>query len=332
MQTDPMKIYRDFEQLTSDLNQNTVITVGNFDGVHLAHQQLIDFVVKTAQDHHLYSIVVLFEPQPLESLFPEKHTGRLFGLSDKLKILESHNIDCVLVVTFTKDFARLSAKEFIETILVGKLRMKYLVEGEDFHFGAKNTGDLNMLEMLSQQLNFKLTHFKDMCLRDFLKPDQIPNSLSASRRISSQWVKECIEQDDLLGAKILLGYPYTINGQVVHGDHRGKQLKYPTANILIPSNTVLSGVYAVHIKGADPKILKGVANVGTRPTFDGKLKILEVLILDFSKDLYDQNLEIIFLKKIRPEKKFGSEDQLKDQIQKDIQRTRQLFDQGLGKP
>lgn len=291
-------------------HKNCALTIGNFDGMHLGHQQLLKTLKKNAEKLNLPATVMLFEPQPNEYFLHDNIPPRLMKLREKLKILKQLKIDRVICVRFNEYLADLSAEKFLTDILIEKLGAKYILVGNDFKFGARRKGDFELLKK----------HATDF------KAESMPSFLIDNQRVSSTQVRQALQKGDLNLAQKLLGGSFTMAGRVGHGDKRGRIIGFPTANIYLHRKAVpILGVYAVKVHGIGNKVYLGVANVGNRPTFDGTKSLLEVHIFDFEKDIYGQHVEIEFVHKLRDEKKYASFDLLKQQIFKDAQEAREFF-------
>lgn len=291
-----------------------VLTIGNFDGVHLGHQALLGQLKKEGKRLGLPTMVMIFEPQPLELFAPEQAPARLTRLRDKCKYLAQAGVDFLLCVNFDAKFATNSAEDFISQLLVDWLGVKFLIVGDDFRFGAQRQGDLSLLKTAGEKLGFAVANTESFC--------------ESGKRISSTNIRRALLDDNLPLAESLLGRPYSICGRVVHGDALGRTIGFPTANL--PMKRLVSpvkGVYAVEVLGLGDKPLPGVANIGTRPTVSGVRQQLEVHLLDVDMDLYGQHLDVIIRKKIRSEQRFASLDALKQQIENDAVAARKYFAQ-----
>lgn len=288
-----------------------VMTIGNFDGVHLGHQALLKILLQEGQKRNLPILVMIFEPQPLEIFNNHNIPIRLTSLREKLKYLEQAGINNVLCVNFNKIFASQSAEHFIKKILVKKLNIKCLVIGSDFKFGANCQGNLCLLQTLGYKYNFDI-----IIAKTFYKNNQ---------RISSTLIRNAVKNCNLLLAQELLGRQFSISGRVIYGDKRGRQLGFPTANISIKSNLQIQGVFIVKVHGVISNPILGIANIGKRPTFQGINNQLEVHLIDLNINFYGRYIEVVLLKKIRNEKHFSSISLLKKQILKDIIITKNFF-------
>ena len=281
-----------------------VVTIGNFDGVHLGHQALLTEVKKRAHDLKLESAVITFEPNPKDYFSQNKPQTRISSLREKIELFNEIKIDRVHIIKFNQEFSKVTANEFI-SVLIKKLKVKEIVVGEDFCFGMGREGSIKQLSESSMELNIKNKILID------------------GKRISSTLIRNLLANDKLDEANKYIGRPYSISGKVVHGEKRGRKIGFPTANIHMRHNRPpLKGVFAVKFQNHF-----GVANLGIRPSIKGEKKLqLEVHLLNFSSDLYGQHVSVIFLKKLRDEKKFKSLDELKEQIKLDVIKAKLFFD------
>lgn len=289
-----------------------VVTVGNFDGVHVGHQKIIERLIVEAKRRQLPSCVMTFEPHPYE-FFGDNIKPRLTKLRGKLVEFKKLGVDRVLCLRFDQQLAQVSADQFIEQILVKKLGAQFILVGDDFRFGHKRQGDIDLLKQRAPQLGFEVEAVATISHGDGL-------------RISSTSVRAALEQDDLERAGRLLGRPYSMSGKVAHGDQRGRMIGFPTANIFLHRAAVpIHGVYCVRVYGLDGSPINGVANVGNRPTVGGTKSLLEVHLFDFDRDIYGKHINVECVKKLRDEAKFDSFDQLKEQIMIDAEQARAFF-------
>lgn len=300
-----MKIIRGIANIKNQISQ-CVLTLGNFDGVHLGHQQLINHLITQGKRLNLPTVVMLFEPQPLEFFCPDNAPSRLTSFQEKVILIEKLGIDYIIAVPFNQTFAKMSADDFIQDWLINKLQAKYIAIGDDFRFGYERKGDINLLEHYAQTNGFMV--------------ESIPTFVFDHLRVSSTAVRKALSNNDFQLAHCLLGRNYAITGRVVHGNALARQLGFPTANIhLHRKKPALQGVYLVKVKNScSQQSYHGIANIGIRPTIEGKKAILEVNLFDFSGDLYGQYLDVTFIKKLRDEKKFNSLTELKEQITQDV--------------
>jgi riboflavin kinase/FMN adenylyltransferase len=290
-------------------HKGCVLTIGNFDGVHLGHQKVLEQVSAQAKQLGLPSVVMTFEPQPMELFAKEKSPARLTRLRDKFVQLSKLNIDRLLCVNFNHQFANIEADVFIRDLLVDRLGVKFLVIGDDFCFGRGRIGDFAMLQQAGQELGFEVVNTHSFCLD--------------ASRVSSTAIREALASDDLALAKQMLGRDYSIAGRVSHGRKLGRTIGFPTANIpLKRCVSPVSGVYVVEAIGLGNIPVGGVANIGQRPTVNGVRQQLEVHLFGFNGNLYGKQLEVSLLHKLRDERKFESFDALKQQIESDAEAAR----------
>ena len=300
-----MQVFRHLPTLPSE---PLALAIGNFDGLHLGHQALLNKLCEVAESKNLTPAVMTFEPHPREFFTPLNAPARLSNLREKLELFQQASIERVFVCAFNKRFAAITATDFLN-ILRENLNANTILVGEDFKFGAMRAGNIN---------DFKAADF------DLISMPRIDFN---SERVSSTRVRDALFSGNLALAAALLGRNYSVSGKVVHGAKLGRELGFPTANIHMrherPARPTfpLYGVYAVKLDG-----LNSVANLGVRPTIAGVPKLLlEVHVLDFNADLYDKHVHVEFLHKIRDEMKFESLDALKTQIAADIFVARDFF-------
>jgi len=291
-----------------------VLTIGNFDGVHRGHQALLTRLTSHARGLGLPAAVMTFEPHPREFFVPESAPTRLTSLREKLALLEACGINRVHICRFNARLARQSAEEFIDRNLVKGLAVRHLIVGDDFRFGKGRTGDFSMLRTLGAARGFTVEAMQTV---DF-----------EGERVSSSAIREALADGDLGHAARLLGRTYAIAGRVVHGDKRGRTIGFPTANVQLKRNRPpFCGVFAVEVGGIGAGVRPGVANVGYRPTVDNTQRAsLEVHLLDFDADLYYAHLMVRFVCKLRDEMKFDGLATLSNQIARDVDAARDLFD------
>lgn len=307
-----MEFIRDIYNIKPQ-HYSCVATIGNFDGVHLGHQQVLQNLNNRAKQLNLPSLLITFEPLALEFFSTANKTARLMRLREKLMVLQPYPLDRVLCLKFNERLANLSAEEFVQNILVKKLGIRHLIVGDDFRFGKDRQGDFALLKQLGQQYHFTVSDTETI--------------LFNNERVGSSRVRQALSTGDLSLAKKLLGRPYMMSGHVIHGDKRGRQLGFPTTNILL--NRLISpvlGVFAVKVHGIKSAALLGVANVGRRPTVGGHKQLLEVYLLNFQEEIYGKFLQVEFIQKIRDEQRFASIDLLKQQIQQDVDAARNILD------
>jgi riboflavin kinase/FMN adenylyltransferase len=309
-----MKLIRGLNNLTPALSASAV-TIGNFDGVHLGHQLVISQLKRVARAASLPTVVIIFEPQPIEYFAPDSAPRRLARFREKISYLKAQQIDYLLCLRFDAELAAQSAEEFTRSILVDGLNTKHLVIGDDFHFGKNRQGNFQYLQENGERFGFVV--------------DETETLLIDGERVSSTRIRESIQRDDFEKAAKLLGRPYSLSGRVAHGQKLGRTLGYPTINIKMGDKTlIVKGIFAVSVKGIDNRVLQGVASIGTRPTVNGVDTILEVYILDFNQDVYGYSVEVEFLHKIRNEEKFDSLEELTAHIAQDTEKAKAFFKTG----
>ncbi|MBL4608441.1 MAG: bifunctional riboflavin kinase/FAD synthetase [Pseudomonadales bacterium] len=292
--------------------EGVVATIGNFDGVHMGHRALIKRMVSYGQEHGLASLVMIFEPQPLEFFAPEKAPTRLFSFPDKADKLAGLSVDYVLLLPFNETFSEQTPEQFIVDLLVNGSAVKHLIIGDDFRFGKNRKGDFSLLQKAGQQYGFSV--------------EDTQSILHSNLRVSSTRIRQTLETGDFKQAEALLGAPYSMKGEVIHGKALGRTINVPTANISTKRlKSPLQGVFAVSWQDEQGDNYQGIANLGTRPTVDGEGELLEVHLFDCDKDLYGRIATVTFLKKLRNEQRFSDFELLKIQIGKDIEQAQAFF-------
>lgn len=283
-----------------------MVTIGTFDGVHIGHQKIIARLKEVATQHGGETVLITLYPHPRMVLFPDDNDLQLLSTQDeKTDLLSKYGIDHLVVIPFSKEFARLTSLEFVRDILVDKIGVKSLVIGYDHHFGRNREGSIEQLRELAPQFHFEV--------------EEIPAQDIDHVNVSSTKIREALLNGEVETAKQYLGHAYSLQGTVVEGNKLGRTIGYPTANIEIGDKHKLipaDGVYAVHVLVGDERF-GGMLNIGYRPTVDGKKRTTEVNIFDFERDLYGQQLKIEFEARLRNEQKFNGLDALKEQLAQD---------------
>lgn len=289
------------------------LTIGNFDGVHLGHQAVLNALKHKATALSLTSAVMTFEPYPKAFFQPNQAPARLTSLSEKILQFSQLNLDAVYCFKFNNALASMPAELFIEAILVNYLNIKVLIVGHDFHFGYKRQGNFALLEMAAQKYGFELFSIEPYLLN--------------GERVSSTKIRSLLSQGKMFEASQLLGHSFFIMGHVGYGDQRGRKWGFPTANIILSNRKVpIQGIFAVKLLNLDSKEnYLGVASIGIRPMYYEPKGILEVHLLNFKGNLYGKKVKVIFLKKIRDEMKFSDEIQLVKQIENDVTQAQNYF-------
>jgi riboflavin kinase/FMN adenylyltransferase len=301
----------------------SVVTIGNFDGVHRGHRVVLGRVVARARALGVSAVAITFDPHPLAVLYPERAPQPLSTVDHKLELLAAEGLDGVLVMSFTHELAGQSPRQFVEETMVDRLGAKVVVVGGDMRFGKGNAGNVDTLRDLGRELGFEVD-----VVADEGGADAAPET--EDRRWSSTWVRELVAAGDVEAAADVLGRPHRVTGPVVHGDHRGRELGYPTANLgpdavgAIPAD----GVYAGWLTRLDRgERLPAAVSVGTNPTFDGTQRRVEAYVLDRDDlDLYGETVALEFTHRLRPTLRFTGVDDLVRQMAEDVARCRVLLD------
>jgi len=303
-----MKFYKNFNILKK--HKRSIILIGNFDGVHLGHQKLLRQANIYKKKYKLKIGVVTFDPMPKMYFNKKIKNFKISNIYQKNKILESYGVDFIITKEFNKKFSKIKSDFFIKEFLFKKLKVKYLFVSNNFKFGNNREGDVKKLIQNEVNYNYKIIK---------------PNPLVLNKKIvSSTFIRALLERGNLKLANKLLNRNWTIGGVVQKGRQQGKKIGFPTCNIDIKNYVVaMPGVYAVKVKRKNSnKYLKGIANLGYRPTFNQKKILLEVHIFNFSGNLYNKYLSVEFTKFIRKEKKFRNVNQLRLQIRSDLKVAR----------
>jgi len=295
-------------------HRGCALTVGNFDGVHHGHRMLLAHLFDKARELKSPSMLLTFEPQPREYFAGAKVPARLTRFREKITLLAQTELDFVLCLPFNERTRNTSAEWVVDVLLPELLGIRYLVVGDDFRFGKDQRGDYAMLKDAGDRHGFGVSHIGTLTFEH--------------ERVSSTRIREALADGNFALAEQLLGHPYFIMGRVVYGRQLGRQLGVPTANIRLQRyRAALEGVFAVRVKGLD-RVYDGVANVGIRPTVEGKEPLLEVHLFDYDGDLYGKLLTVQFVRKIREEIAFAGLEELKAQIHADMVQARALLADG----
>ena len=295
-------------------HQGCVLTIGNFDGVHRGHRQLIDALCEKAKALGVPSMLMTFEPQPREFFAGTKLPARLTRFREKVYLLDQTPLDRLLCLPFNERTANIEADWFAKDFVVDQVGAKHLVIGDDFRFGRGREGDFALFERYGQIHGYSVSAMSTL--------------LQGEARISSTLIRETLAAGNFTAATNLLGHEYFIMGRVVYGRQLGRQLNVPTANIRLQRyRAALEGVYCVTVEGIAGAVRRGIANIGVRPTVDGKEPLLEVHVFDYTGNLYGDLIKVTFKQKLREEQAFDSIDALKTQINQDIEQARHYFDE-----
>lgn len=288
--------------------KNSVVALGNFDGVHRGHQKLLETALQKAKQMELLTIALSFYPHPTMVL-GKSPKPLVMSRRDRKNKMTEMGMDVFIEYPFTKDFANISPRTFFEEILMKQLKAKVIVVGSNYYFGKDKEGDTYFLKMMGE------LHGIDVCILDTVEED--------GQVISSTHIRQLIQKGDMKKAEALLGHPYTIIGSVVHGRKLGRTIGFPTINIIADPDRVYppNGVYATLVKVYN-KYFLGITNIGYNPTVGGKQKMVETHLFDFSEDIYGEEVEIMFYHHIRPEEKFSGIEALSEQIRLDKEKAR----------
>ncbi|TYB37539.1 bifunctional riboflavin kinase/FAD synthetase [Micromonospora sp. AP08] len=288
----------------------SVVTIGVFDGVHKGHQATIGHAVARARELGVKSVVVTFDPHPAEVVRPGSHPAVLTEPARKAELIEALGVDVLCVVPFTPEFSRLPAEAFVHDILVEHLHAALVVVGANFRFGHRAAGDVALLERLGRTFGFGV--------------EGAPLVAEAGTVFSSTYIRSCVDAGDVAAAAAALGRPHRVEGVVVRGDQRGRELGYPTANLLTHRYAAVpaDGVYAARLvrRGGEP--LAAAVSIGTNPTFSGRERRVEAYALDFTGDLYGERLALDFVAHLREQRTYDAIEPLVAQIAEDVERTR----------
>jgi riboflavin kinase/FMN adenylyltransferase len=316
-----MKVLRDQSSCPRP-PEGSAVTIGAYDGVHVGHQAVIAEVRRRAEARGLRSAVVTFDRHPASVVRPESAPKLLTDLDQKLELLAATGIDYCLVVTFDEARSRESADDFTREVLAGCLNARVVVVGEDFHFGHKRQGNVARLTELGRDLGFEVEGI------DLV--DVSGQASGAGERVSSTRIRQALHDGDLTLANSMLGRPYEVRGRVGHGDERGRDLGFPTANLAVPPDVLLpvDGVYAGWYERPDGSVHGAAINLGRRPQFydDAPVSLLEAHLLDFSGELYGEAAKVRFVARLRGEARFESVEVLVEQIGRDCDEARRILD------
>jgi riboflavin kinase / FMN adenylyltransferase len=299
-----------------------VVTIGVFDGVHLGHQALINRAVSMARDRGLPSVLLTFDPHPSEVVRPGSHPAQLTALRRKAELVEQLGIDVFCVLPFTPELSKVPADEFVHEVLIEKLHVAAVVVGENFAFGHRAAGNVELLTRLGHRFGY---------VTEGAKLIVVPNAEPGGEiTFSSTYIRACIDAGDVTAARAALGRPHRLEGIVVRGDRRGHELGFPTANLSTPRYAAVpaDGVYACQFSLLNPNgngPRWAAVSVGTNPTFSGRERRVEAFVLDVDADFYGQRVAIDFVRRLRDMERFASSDALVEQMHRDVERTREVL-------
>lgn len=304
-----MQVEQELAGFTPD--RGSIITIGVFDGVHLGHKNLISHTKELASQQGLCSIIITFDKHPQEILTPESHPPFLTDTAEKTSLLKKEGTDAVIVLTFTPELSRLGAREFV-SLLQQKLLMKGLVIGPDFALGKQGEGNIPTLKQLGSEMGFTVT---------VISPVKINGEI-----VSSTVIRKAMASGDMEKVRRLMGRPFSLHGKVIHGHGRGTGLGFPTVNLdILPGQSLPpDGVFAT-LARVDNRTFDSVTNIGCNPTFGQNKRTVESFLLDFRNNLYEHEVKIDFIRKLRGETKFNSPEELVKQIYKDISEARRIL-------
>ncbi len=312
-----MNIYHHLDEFIKQ--EEAVTTIGTFDGVHRGHQKILEQVVRLAGEKKAESVVLTFYPHPRMVLYPEDHGLQLLNtLDEKIRLIGKTGIGHLIVHPFSKEFSRTTPADFVKEILINRIGTRTLVIGYDHHFGRNRQGSITELKQLALLYDFRVEEIEEM----------VVNQVA----VSSTKIRKALIQGDLATANAYLGYPYLLSGKVIRGKGRGRQLGFPTANLQITESYKLipaTGIYyvRVHLRSMQEELHHGLLSIGHNPTFGVNPLSLEVYILDFDKDIYDQIMEVEIIWRLRPEMKFDTHEQLARQMEADERQVRDFIRQ-----
>jgi len=299
----------------------TVVTIGAYDGVHLGHQAVIAAVRSRATAAGMETAVVTFDRHPAAVVRPESAPRLLTDLEQKLELLAATGVDRCLVISFDEARSKEPAEEFVREVLVDCLGARVVIVGEDFHFGHQRKGNVALLDEMGQDLGFAVEGLALVDADGTAGGDQ--------PKASSTAIRHALVEGDLVTANALLGRPHEVRGRVSHGDHRGRELGFPTANVSVPGDILLpaDGIYAGWYERPDGAVLPSAISLGRRPTFyeEAHASLLEAHLLDFDGDLYDEIAKVRFVARLRGEVKFDGVDALVEQIGRDCEDARAIL-------
>ncbi len=306
-----MRIFRSIEEIKNKI-KNPVLTIGNFDGVHKGHQNIFNIIIKKSKEIKGSNVVLTFDPHPLKVFTGENRLFLLTPTKKKIKLIEKFGIENLLLLKFSKEFSQIPAEKFVKDILIDAIGVKELYVGYNYFFGRNKEGNIELLKKFGEKYGFNV---------NIIEPYIINN-----RVVSSTLCRELIAEGKVRDVAMYLGRYYLIEGNVVKGKRLGSRLGFPTANIKSPNEVYPKyGVYAVKA-GYKGKIYNGACSIGFNPTFDNCSLTVEVYLLDFQKEIYNETLKIVFIERIRAMKKFSSIEELKEQIGKDVEKARKILE------
>ena len=296
-----MKIFNSLDDIP-DNHRPSSITIGNFDGLHIGHIELLKNTIALAKANNTVPVVLSFDPMP-EEYFRNEYFFRLMSNTEKSGFIEDYGIEEIILIPFNEKFSKMDKNKFIDEVLIKKLNAKHVVVGNDFRFGHKRIGDVKLLKSYGHDRGIEVTI---VSLIEIL-----------GKKISSTNIRELLILGKISEANSILGKPFSIQGKIIHGEKVGRELGYPTANIEIYKSYPINGIFLVEVLHENSDKLYGLASIGNKPTFSGTNDVLEVFIFNFKLDIYGETIKVIFLEKIRDQIKFNTKEELVDQMKND---------------
>jgi len=296
-----MKIFNSLDDIP-DNHRPSSITIGNFDGLHIGHIELLKNTIALAKANNTVPVVLSFDPMP-EEYFRNEYFFRLMSNTEKSGFIEDYGIEEIILIPFNEKFSKMDKNKFIDEVLIKKLNAKHVVVGNDFRFGHKRIGDVKLLKSYGHDRGIEVTI---VSLIEIL-----------GKKISSTNIRELLILGKISEANSILGKPFSIQGKIIHGEKVGRELGYPTANIEIYKSYPINGIFLVEVLHENSDKLYGLASIGNKPTFSGTNDVLEVFIFNFKLDIYGETIKVIFLEKIRDQIKFNTKEELIDQMKND---------------
>jgi len=296
-----MKIFNSLDDIPDNHGPSSV-TIGNFDGLHIGHIELLKNTITLAKRNNTIPIVLTFSPMP-EEYFQNEYFFRLMSNTEKSEFIKDYGIEEMILIPFNEEFSKMNENRFIDEVLVKKLNAKDIIVGNDFRFGHKRIGNVKLLESSGHDKGIEIT---------------IVNLIEISgKKISSTGIRKLLVSGKISEANNLLRKPFSIQGEIIHGEKLGRELGYPTANIEIYKSYPINGIFLVEVLRGNSDKLYGLASIGNKPTFSGTNDILEVFIFNFKLDIYGETIKVIFLEKIRDQIKFNTKEELIGQMKND---------------
>jgi riboflavin kinase / FMN adenylyltransferase len=311
-----MKVFRSLH--FQEQFRSPILTIGNYDGIHVGHRRIIELVKERAASIDGTSMLMTFDPHPLQVLRPDQELPSITPLSKKIELINETGIDVLIIVPFTQEFGLMEAEDYIKRILVDHLKVKGVIIGYDFRFGRGGRGDVALLKAYGSECGFSVDVVEQISIED--------------EKVGSNRIRLLVRNGDVAGANRLLGRPYALGGQVVSGMSRGREIGFPTVNLRTDHNLVPgNGVYVTQVEFGDRKY-GSVTNIGYNPTFGNTERTIETFILDFQGSLYGETITLHFMRRIRDEAKFESVQALVQRITADVAEAKEYFKNQIDVP